>query len=867
MYDLKLIGWYRLPHSMDYRPPSNKKGTPVRVWGIPLLLALVISGVLIAWLVIQPQEMGRTPQAPALVKNTPVRGTNSGNIKIVSSLPRTGLSKTQTDDIVAGIRMALEEHGGKAGGFAIAYEDWDDATAQAGKWDAATEAANAAKAASDPNVMVYLGTFNSGAAKISIPILNKAGLAMISPSNTAPELTKPGFDDATLSFLYDTSKPRNYFRVLPADDVQGVAAANWAIELGFKKVYIVNDQETYGKAVANRFEKQFMSNGGLVVTNEGIELGQSDYKVLVNKVKDSGADLLYFGGLVDDGGAQIAHDLKAIAPNVQFMGPDGIVTQTFIDAAGVEATEGMFGTLNGRLSTINGWQLKDLPAKGAKFYENFKAKMGHDPDPYAICGYEAANVALDAINRAGTKDRADILKAISGTKNYEGALGTWSFDANGDTTLSDVSAFKVKGGKWEFQKYLIAGSSTEVSTPAVVSATSTVPTSEAMRTPSVVSTQAVSGDKSVIKIVSSLPRTGASKYQTDDIVEGMRMALEEHGGKAGSFSIIYEDWDDATAELGKWDPAMEAGNAVRAVDDPNIMVYLGTFNSGAAKVSIPMLNKASLAMISPANTAPELTKLGFDDFTHNSLYPTGKRNYFRVTTADDVQAVAEANWATELGFKRAYVLNDDETYGKGTAMVFEKQFKANGGTVIANQTIDYKQPEFTALMSTVKDSGADLVYFGGLIETGGPQLLKDLRAVAPNIAFMGPDGIEVEYFVDVAGADVAEGTLASIAGRGYQDLPPKGVRFFNNFKARMGREPDTYAVYGYEAMNIALDAIARAGKKDRVAILNAISTTRNYDGAFGVRSFDANGDVTPNDIGLYKVQGGKWVFQKYMTVP
>ena len=167
--------------------------------------------------------------------------------------------------------MALEEHDNKAGGFDIVYEDWDDATAQAGQWDAATEQANATKAANDPDVMAYLGTFNSGAAKIAIPILNEAGLAMISPANTAPELTKPGFDDATLGTLYP-SGTRNYFRVVTADDVQGAAAANWATELGFKTAYILNDQEVYGKGVANVFEATFKELGGTVVTNEGIDL-------------------------------------------------------------------------------------------------------------------------------------------------------------------------------------------------------------------------------------------------------------------------------------------------------------------------------------------------------------------------------------------------------------------------------------------------------------------------------------------------------------------------------------------------------------------------------------------------------------------
>jgi branched-chain amino acid transport system substrate-binding protein len=407
-----------------------------------------------------PAATATTGQAAAAATATPAAAaptntagastsgdTSKGTIKIVSSLPRTGLSKPQTDDIVAGFHIALDEHNGAAGGYKIDYQDLDDATAQTGKWDAATESGNAAKAVDDADIMVYLGTFNSGAAKISIPILNKAGLAMISPANTAPELTKKGFDDATLNTLYDPSKPHNYFRVVVADDVQGAAAASWAIELGFKKAYVINDQEVYGKGVATVFANSFKANGGTVIANEGIEKSQPDYKSLMAKVKDSGADLLYFGGLVDDGGPQIAKDLKAVAPTVQFMGPDGILTQAQIDAAGAAVSEGNLGTVAGK-------SVPDLPAKGAQFYQKFNAKFGRDPDPYAIFGYESMNVALDAINKAGTKDRAAILAAIASTKDYQGALGTWSFDANGDTTLTDIKGNKVVGGKWVFQKYV-----------------------------------------------------------------------------------------------------------------------------------------------------------------------------------------------------------------------------------------------------------------------------------------------------------------------------------------------------------------------------------------------------------------------------
>src|SRR5262245_17734238 len=132
------------------------------------------------------------------------------------------------------------------------------------------------------------------------------------------------------------------------------------------------------------------------------------------------------------------------------------------------------------------------------------------------------------------------------------------------------------------------------------------------------------GDAKVIKIVSSLPRTGSAKAQTDSIVNGIKMALEQAGSKAGEFTIEYGDWDDATAGAGQWTAEAETANAARAVQDPDVMVYLGTYNSGAAKISMPILNKAHLLMISPANSWPGLTKPDKGDPGEPAIYrPTG----------------------------------------------------------------------------------------------------------------------------------------------------------------------------------------------------------------------------------------------------
>ena len=161
----------------------------------------------------------------SLLAGCPRSSDSANTIKIVSSLPRTGSAKAQTDTIVNGIKIALEEAKYKVGDFKIEYVDMDDATAGAGDWTPEQEAANARRAVSDPNVMVYLGPYNSGAAKVSMPILNTAGLLMISPAVTNPALTKPGQGEPNEPDDYRPSGKINFFRVLPADDLQGPFSA------------------------------------------------------------------------------------------------------------------------------------------------------------------------------------------------------------------------------------------------------------------------------------------------------------------------------------------------------------------------------------------------------------------------------------------------------------------------------------------------------------------------------------------------------------------------------------------------------------------------------------------------------------------
>jgi branched-chain amino acid transport system substrate-binding protein len=353
----------------------------------------------------------------------------------------------QNQTIVNGIKQVIDEANSTAcdGKIKINFESYDDATAAQGKWDPAQVTSNANKAVSDKSVVAVIGHFNSGAAKLSIPILNKDNLVMVSPANTYPGLTKPGKGEANEPNVYYPNAKRNYARVVPADDLQGVAAANWAKSLGVKKVYILDDQELYGKGLATIFNASAKKQGIQVLGQEGIDAKASDYKALMTKIKALGPELIYFGGTTQTNAGQLIKDMRNVgmtADKVKFMGPDGTFEQALIDAAGKDA-EGVY-------ATFGGVPAKELKGAGQKWYDSYKKKYNSEPEAYAAYGYEAAKVVVNAINQVCKNDRAAIRDAVMNTKNFNGVLGSWSFDQNGDTTLTTLSGNVVKNGKWTF---------------------------------------------------------------------------------------------------------------------------------------------------------------------------------------------------------------------------------------------------------------------------------------------------------------------------------------------------------------------------------------------------------------------------------
>ncbi|HEU4920609.1 MAG TPA: branched-chain amino acid ABC transporter substrate-binding protein [Candidatus Limnocylindrales bacterium] len=401
-----------------------------------------------------PSGSGGTAAQPDVCKDK--KGTSSSEVHIYSALPRQGSNKAQTDAMVESIKEIID--GTQVGDFTIKYTDLDDSSAAAGgDWDGAVAQANATTAANDPDAMVFIGHFNSGAAKLTIPILNNACLVMISPANTYPGLTtavegvtEPGEPDS-----YYPNGYRNYTRVISTDNKQGGAGAAWAKELGATKAYVLDDTQVYGKGLARSWALSAQELGIEVIsggTSEGFDAKATDYNALAQKIKDSGADFIYIGSITGQNTGKLWKDLRAAMPDIGIMSGDGVFEKAWYDGAG-DAGNGTYLTFGGVGPN------EQTSEAGKQWVADFKeAHNGEDPPVYGIYGAAAAQVAVDALNRAAvTNDRWEVLKAVFETKDFESYLGTFSVKPDGDVTLAEATGYQVVDS-WppEFEKVLAA---------------------------------------------------------------------------------------------------------------------------------------------------------------------------------------------------------------------------------------------------------------------------------------------------------------------------------------------------------------------------------------------------------------------------
>ena len=385
------------------------------------------------------------------------------------------------------------------------------------------------------------------------------------------------------------------------------------------------------------------------------------------------------------------------------------------------------------------------------------------------------------------------------------------------------------------------------------------------------------GSAKTLTISTDLPMQGASADASTDTIRAIQLYLDQINHKAGNYTIQLKTYDDSTAAAGKWDEATCANNAQAHVANTNEVAVMGTYNSGCAKIEVPVLNAAPMLMISHANTNPGLTKK-WDPGEPDKYYPSGKRNYARVVTTDDYQGAAAADFASQdLKVKRVFVLNDNETYGQGVATAFVNRAKTDGLTILGNKAWDAKQPSYAAIFQNIKTMNPDMIYVGGIYDNNGGQLVKDKVSVLGDnnkVKFMAPDGF-VGY-PQLRAQPQAQGMYLSFAGLSTEQLIKgggAGAQLINAYKQKYGSEPRTdYALYGVAAVQAILAAISKSDGT-RQGVINQVFSGSGIDipasqSVLGkeIKIDPQTGDTNNKDISILLEKNGQDSYLKAQPV-
>jgi branched-chain amino acid transport system substrate-binding protein len=384
---------------------------------------------------------------------------------------------------------------------------------------------------------------------------------------------------------------------------------------------------------------------------------------------------------------------------------------------------------------------------------------------------------------------------------------------------------------------------------------------------------APSQQQPTLTIYSSLPLQGASRPQSSAIVKGARLALEERAHQAGGYRIRYVSLSDGASYAGTWTPEHTFANARRAARDRSAIAYIGEFNSGASAISIPVLNEVPLAQISPSNTAIGLTRNGpgADRGEPFKYYPTGRRHYVRLAANDRVQGGALAVAMRDRGCRRIATIDDGEVYGAGVGSWVRFWSKRSGLRIVLRRRMNPRASNYRRLAATVRRRRPHCIVFTGITANNAVRLFEDLGRALPRARLFGSDGVGESGFSDPREGGISPrvarrvfvsiGTLAPFA------YPVAGRRMFEAYRRRYGeRFPDPYAIYGYEAMQLALDAVNAVGA-DRQAVIDWLFSVRDRQSVLGQYSIDRYGDTTLRDVGIYRITRGRLYWAGAVRAP
>jgi branched-chain amino acid transport system substrate-binding protein len=366
-----------------------------------------------------------------------------------------------------------------------------------------------------------------------------------------------------------------------------------------------------------------------------------------------------------------------------------------------------------------------------------------------------------------------------------------------------------------------------------------------------------------VTVYVSMPLRGPEALEGRDVIGGAKLALADARGKVGELDVraVYLDDTAGHGARARWSQAIAAANARRASEDSTAIAYVGDFDSGATRGSLPITNQARILQVSPASAAIDLVQpfLGAGDQLPEDVQPTGERTFGRVIPSDQAQAEAAAAWAKRLGARSVAELSDGSRFGDTMVTAFRQ---AAGGLPRA-------QPQ-----------RAELLYYGGTAAHVPAAVKRDASPCARQTLVASDAMIGAPIFLHVptgvfncplipAGEAAPRGVLMTSAAEDPTQLPAAGQRFVRVFRGSYGRDPDRYAAYGYEAVAVVLDSIRRAGDggDDRDSVIGAFFDTRDRHSVLGTYSIDDVGDTTLNALAGYRLIRGRPVFATSLSTP
>jgi branched-chain amino acid transport system substrate-binding protein len=369
-------------------------------------------------------------------------------LHVYSSLPLQGDLAARAQDVQFAERLALDRVHGRVGRFRVGFAALDDSTLDAGGWDPNLVAANARRAARDRRTIAYLGELDGGASAVSIPTLNDRGILQVSPTDGLAGLTHSQGATRGEPAKYYPDPRRNFARLAPPDDLQAAALVQYMKELGVRRLYVVNDGGGYGVSLAERVASVAAAQGLGVVANETVTSQGADYQSVSRRVMAGAPDGFFFGGVARDRIEPLWLALHAAAPRLKLFGPNALAVSDFTSRLGPSASSTY-------LTDIIVPPRVQPPAARA-FATEFRRLQGHDPDPYAIYGYEAMKAVLQAIRKCKRdgNDRQCVIDALLGLHRRGTVLGNYSIDRRGDPSLRSFGAYRVRRARPVFDRVL-----------------------------------------------------------------------------------------------------------------------------------------------------------------------------------------------------------------------------------------------------------------------------------------------------------------------------------------------------------------------------------------------------------------------------